>query len=155
MTALTKRHQVRELVSSATRKRYDVMNLINRCDSSFFQTTLAQWMLLNIKCTDPSPIVPILLIVVRSPVVFVILLVPQCLMLLTIGLMRKVRTIWISTRLHWFMWHRPSSFYCSKKSPQDCSKWTIILYGFRLIISYHTIDKITIGHAWSHLVNCY
>lgn len=112
-------------------------------------------MLLYVQGTNPSPVVPILLIVVRSPVVFVILLVPQCLMLLAIGLMRKVRTIRISTRLHWFMWHYPSSFCCSKKSPQDCSKWTITLYGFRPIISYHTIDKVTIGHAWSHLVNFY
>ena len=105
MTALAKGHQVRELVRSATRKRCDVMNLFNRCDSSFFQTTLTQWMLLNIKCTDPSPIVPILLIVIRSSAEFVVLLMPQCLMLLTIGIMRKIRTTWIGTWFLWFIWH--------------------------------------------------
>ena len=115
MTTLAKRHQVRELVRPSSRKWHNVMHLFDWRYSSFFQATLAQRMLLYVQGTNPSPVVSVLLIVVRSPVVFVILLVPQCLMLLAIGLMRKVRTIRISTRLHWFMRHRPSSFYCNKK----------------------------------------
>lgn len=156
MTTLAKRHKVRELVRPSFGKRHNMVYFLDGRYPSFFQATLAQRMLLYIQGTNPSPVVSVLLIVVRSPVVFVILLVSQCLMLLAIGLMRKVRTIRISARLHWFMWHRPSSFYCNKKSPQDCSKWTIILYGFCQL--YHTtlLPKTpldTLGHTWSIFIS--
>lgn len=52
------------------------MDLLDRCNSSLFQAMLAQRMLLDVKGADPSPIVPILLVVVGSSAEFVILLMP-------------------------------------------------------------------------------
>lgn len=156
MTALAKRHKVRELVRSSSGKWHNMVYFLDGRYPSFFQATLTQRMLLCIQGTYPSPVVPVLLIVVRSPIVFVILLVPQCLMLLAIGLMRKVRTIGISTRLHWFTWHRPSSFCCSKKVHRIAPNGLLFSMAFAQLYNITLLTKSpldTLGHTWSIFIS--
>lgn len=55
VTALAEAHKVASCMGTSLRDRFDVMNLLDRGEFSFFQTHLAQRMLRSVAVTDTLP----------------------------------------------------------------------------------------------------
>ena len=98
-------HQVAFCVRTASVDGQDVVNFFHGRQPPFCKASLAKRMCFDVPCTDAFPFPSILLVMVGTALKFVIAVRRLALVLLAIGLVRKVGTARKCARLLRFMWH--------------------------------------------------
>ena len=98
-------HKVAVCIRAASVDGQDVMNFFHGCQPPFCKASLAKRMCFDVPCTDALPFPSILLVMVGTALKFVIAVRRLALVLLAVGLVRKIRTARKGARFFRFVRH--------------------------------------------------